>query len=30
MFRPSLQRIFQRVGRVKRETASVVTAGGGQ
>ena len=30
MFRPSLQRIFQRVGRAKRETARAVAAGGGQ
>jgi ABC-type uncharacterized transport system permease subunit len=30
MFRPSLQRIFQRIGRAKRETAPAVVAGGGQ
>jgi ABC-type uncharacterized transport system permease subunit len=30
MFRPSLQRIFQHIGRAKRETASAVVAGGGQ
>ncbi|MEK1886636.1 MAG: ABC transporter permease [Phyllobacterium sp.] len=30
MFRPSLQRIFQRVGRAKRETIPAVAAGGGQ
>ncbi|ATU93129.1 ABC transporter permease [Phyllobacterium zundukense] len=30
MFRPSLQRIFQRIGRAKRETAPAVATGGGQ
>ncbi len=30
MFRPSLQRIFQRLGRAKREPAPAVIAGGGQ